>query len=81
MAAVSCNNKNPFLAEWDTPYGIPDFTAIEESHYLPAIEYGIKQQEDEINAIIANTEAPTFENVVVAYERSGSVLGRVSAVL
>ena len=81
MAAVSCNNKNPFLAEWDTPYGIPNFTAIEESHYLPAIEYGIKQQEDEINAIIANTEAPTFENVVVAYERSGAVLGRVSAVL
>ena len=81
MAAVSCNNKNPFLAEWDTPYGIPDFTAIQESHYLPAIEYGIKQQQDEINAIIANTEAPTFENVVVAYERSGAVLGRVSAVL
>ncbi len=81
MTLASCAQKNPFLSEWDTPYGIPDFTAIEESHYLPAIEYGIKQQEEEINAIIANTEAPTFENVVVAYDQSGAVLGRVSAVL
>ena len=37
MTLASCAQKNPFLSEWDTPYGIPDFTAIEESHYLPAI--------------------------------------------
>ena len=81
MTFASCAQKNPFLSEWDTPYGIPDFTAIEESHYLPAIEYGIQEQQREIEAIIANTEAPTFENVVVAYDQSGAVLGRVSAVL
>ncbi len=81
MAAVSCSSVNPFLGEWETPYGIPDFNSIKEKHYLPAIEYGIRQQQGEIDAIIANSEAPTFENVVEAYERSGAVLGRVSAVL
>ena len=81
MTAVSCADKNPFLSEWDTPYGIPDFGKIEEKHYIPAIEEGIRQQETEIAAIIANTDAPTFENVVEAYERSGAVLGRVTSVL
>ncbi len=81
MAAVSCNKSNPFLSGWDTPYGIPDFDKIQEKHYIPAIEYGIRQQQGEIDAIIANSEAPTFANVVEAYERSGAVLDRVSAVL
>ncbi len=81
MATMSCTDKNPFLSEWDTPYGIPDFGKIEEKHYIPAIEEGIRQQEAEIDAIIANTDAPTFENVVEAYEKSGAVLGRVTSVL
>ena len=81
MAAVSCTTKNPFLSEWNTPYGIPDFTQIQESHYIPAIEAGIAQQQSEIETIIANTEAPTFANVVEAYERSGAILDRVTLVL
>ena len=84
MAAVACAPKkasNPFLTEWDTPYGIPDFSAVEESHYLPAVEAGIEQQQAEIDAIIANAEAPTFENVVAAYEKSGAILDRVVGVL
>ena len=89
MAAVSCApeaqkekaNENPFLTEWNTPYGIPDFNAVEESHYLPAVEAGIAQQQAEIDAIIANPEAPTFENVVAAYEKSGAILDRVVGVL
>ena len=81
MAAVSCNTANPFLTEWDTPYGIPDFNSIQEKHYLPAVEAGISQQQAEIDAIIANPDAPTFENVVVAYERSGAILDRVTNVL
>ena len=84
MAAVACAPKkasNPFLSEWDTPYGIPDFSAVEEEHYLPAVEAGIEQQQAEIDAIIANTEAPTFENVVAAYEKSGAILDRVVGVL
>ena len=54
MAAVACAPKkasNPFLTEWDTPYGIPDFSAVEEEHYLPAVEAGIEQQQAEIDAI------------------------------
>ena len=79
MAAVSCNN--PFFAEWDTPYGIPDFTQIKEKHYVPAVTAGIIQQQAEIEAIVANEEAPTFANVVEAYERSGAILDRVTSVL
>ena len=81
MAAVSCSTSNPFLSEWDTPYGIPDFTKIQEKHYIPAIEAGIAQQESELQAIIDNADAPTFANVVEAYERSGAILDRVSMVL
>ena len=81
MAAISCNNTNPFLSGWDTPYGIPDFGAVKEKHYIPAFEAGIAQQQAEIDAIIANADAPTFENVVEAYEKSGAILDRVVGVL
>ena len=81
MAAVSCNRSNPFLTEWENEYRIPSFDQIEEKHYIPAIEAGISQQQAEIDAIIADSAEPTFENVVVAYERSGSILDRVSSVL
>ena len=80
MTAVSCN-VNPFLTSWETPYGIPDFTQVKEKHYLPAVEAGIAQQTAEIEAIINNTDAPTFENVVEAYECSGAILDRVVGVL
>ena len=81
VAAASCNNTNPFLTEWDTPYGIPDFSKVKEKHYVPAVEAGIAQQQAEIDAIIANTDAPTFENVVEAYEKSGAILDRAVGVL
>ena len=81
MAAVACNTTNPLIEGWDTPYGIPDFNAVKECHYLPAVEAGIAQQQAEIDAIIANTEEPTFENVVAAYEKSGAILDRVVGVL
>ena len=81
MAAVSCANDNPFLTEWNTPYGIPDFDAVQEKHYIPAIEAGIAGQQAEIEAIISNQETPTFENVVAAYDKSGSILARVTGVL
>ena len=81
MAAVACNTSNPLIEGWDTPYGIPDFGAVKESHYLPAVKAGIEQQQAEIDAIIADVQAPTFENVVAAYERSGAILDRVNGVL
>ena len=81
MAAVACNNSNPLIEGWDTPYGIPDFGAVKEKHYVPAFEAGIAQQQAEIDAIIANPDAPTFENVVEAYEKSGAILDRAVGVL
>ena len=84
MAAVACNDSpsvNPFLSSWDTPYGIPDFGKVKEEHYIPAVKEGIAQQQAQIDAIIANTETPTFANVVEAYEASGSILDRVVGVL
>ena len=81
MAAVSCIGNNPFLTEWNTPYGIPDFDAVKEKHYLPAVVAGIAQQQVEIDEIIANQDEPTFANVVEAYEKSGAILDRVTGVL
>ena len=82
MAMASCGNKeeNPFFAEWDTPYGIPPFEQIKTEHYLPAFEEGMKQQMEAIDAIVKNTEEPTFENTIVAYEYSGELLNKVSGV-
>ena len=83
MAAMmsACCNSNPFLAEWDTPYGIPPFGQIKECHYLPAVKAGIQEQNAEIAAIIANEEEPTFENTIAALDRSGAILERVGNVL
>ena len=81
MAAISCNNPNPLIEGWNTPYGIPDFGAVKEEHYIPAFEAGIAQQQAEIDAIIANEKAPTFANVVEAYEKSGAILDRAVGVL
>ncbi|MBO6046041.1 MAG: peptidase M3, partial [Bacteroidales bacterium] len=71
---------NPFLEEWDTPYGIPPFDKIEYADYVPAFKAGIEQQQKEIDAIIANTAAPTFDNVIGALELSGSILSKVQGV-
>ena len=84
MAVALCacaNQQNPFLTEWDTPYGIPPFDKITNADYMPAIKAGIEQQNAEIQAIINNTEAPDFENTIAAFDRSGSILDKVSCVL
>ena len=74
-------HQNPFLAEWNTPYGIPPFNEIRNSDYLPAVKEGIKQQNAEIQAIIDNPAAPDFENVIAAFDRSGDILEKVGNVL
>ena len=79
-AVVACQNANPFLQEWDTPYGTAPFSKIKTSDYLPAIKEGIRQQRAEIDAIIANPDAPTFENTIAAYELSGQLLAKVTGV-
>ncbi len=80
MAITSCH-QNPFLAEWNTPYGIPPFDKIANQDYLPAIKAGIAEQQAEIQAIIDNAEAPDFENVIAAMDRSGAILEKVTGVL
>lgn len=80
-AMTACSSNNPFLTEWDTPYGIPPFDQIRESHYLPAIKAGIEQQNAQIAAIIACPDAPDFNNTIAAYDCSGAILDRVSSVL
>ena len=74
------NMDNPFFSPWNTAYEIPDFGSIELKHYMPAFEEGMRRQMAEIDAIVANPEAPTFENTVLAYEYSGQLLQEVSAV-
>ena len=80
-AAASCSRNNPFLEEWNTPYGIPPFDEIQLSDYIPAVTAGIEQQKQELDAILANPDAPTFDNTVAAYEYSGELLTKVSLVL
>ena len=71
---------NPFMKEWDTPYGVPPFDQIKTSDYLPAIQEGMRQQMENIQAICDNSEAPTFSNTIIPYEYSGELLTKVSAV-
>ncbi len=70
---------NPFMEEWDTPYGVPPFSAIENGHYLPAIKKGVLELRAEIDAIVNNPDAPTFENTIVALELAGELLGDVAS--
>ena len=66
----SCANQtesNPFLTEFQTPNGVPPFDKIRLEHYEPAFLQGIEEQNANIRAIVDNTEAPDFENVIVAF--------------
>lgn len=84
LAMASCGNKtdmeNPFFAEWNTPYGIPPFEQIKTEHYMPAFEEGMARQNANIEAIVNNKEAATFENTIEAMEYSGELLNTVSGV-
>lgn len=84
FTACNTNDKqmgdNPFFAEYGTPFEVPDFTKIKTEHYVPAFEEGIKQHAAEIEAIANNTDAPTFENTLVAMDKSGALLDKVSSV-
>ncbi|MES2394039.1 MAG: dipeptidyl carboxypeptidase II, partial [Acidobacteriota bacterium] len=71
---------NPFYAASTLPFGAPDFTRIKDEHYQPAIEAGIAEQRREIETIAEQKAAPTFENTLVAMEKSGRLLARVMGV-
>ena len=77
----SCSNmENPFLRESAAPFGAPEFDKIRNEHYLPAFEQGIAEAKAEIDAIVANTDEPTFENTIEAMEYAGETLNRVANV-
>lgn len=71
---------NPFFEKYTAPHGTVPFDRIKTEHYEPAIREGIRLQNDEIDAIISNPDAPTFANTVLAYEESGDLLQRVNTV-
>lgn len=71
---------NPFFTEFQTPNGVPPFDQIKLEHYEPAFQKGMEEQNANIQAIIDNTEAPSFENVIAAYDNSSPMLSRVKGV-
>ncbi len=74
------NRQNPLLTKSSLPFGAPDFSKIQESDYLPAIEAAIREQRANIQKIVNNKKKPTFQNTILAYEESGALLDRVSNV-
>lgn len=76
----SCKEKNPLLEEFNTPFGVPPFDQIKVEHFEPAFVEAMDQQAKAIDAIVKNTDEPTFENTVEALEYSGETLSKVLSV-
>jgi len=77
---IQTTMSNPFFTRWDTPFGVPPFHLITEQHYMPAFLEGMSQEKAEIDALINNPAEPDFENTILAFDNSGSLLRNVSAV-
>jgi len=71
---------NPFLTEYTTPFGVPPFDKIMNDHFIPAFEEGMKLQQTEIENIVNNSDAATFENTIDPLDKSGEILGKVNGV-
>jgi len=71
---------NPLLVKWDTPYQTPPFDKIKPVHYLPAFISAISEAKMEVDAIALSKEEPNFENTILALERSGMTLSRISGI-
>jgi peptidyl-dipeptidase Dcp len=80
VVAIAGTDTNPFLAPYGTPFETPPFDRIKPEHFLPAIQQGMAEQKAEIRAITMVRSVPTFENTIVAYDRSGALLERASGV-
>ena len=76
----SCDMQNPLLCDSPLPYGAPQFDKIKTEHYLPAFEQAIAQAKSEVDAIVANPEAPSFDNTILALERAGIRLSDISGI-
>lgn len=72
------NLPNPFFGEWTTPYGVPPFDRMRAYHFEPAFERAMSLHDEQIAAITAETDEPTFANTLAAYDASGRMLDDVS---
>ena len=72
---------NPFFQHYNTPHDTTPFNLIEERDFQPALEEGMRQEDAEVEAIINNSDEPTFENTLLPLERSGELLSRVETVM
>ena len=79
-SVTSDASSNPFYTESPLPLHYPRFDQIEDSHFGPAFDRGMAEQLKEVEAIASNPEAPTFDNTIIALEKSGDVLSRAAAV-
>jgi len=79
-ASAALPASNPFAKPSTLQYGYPAFDKIKNEHFAPAFDEGMREQAAEITKIANNKAAPTFDNTIVAMERSGQLLGRVRAV-
>lgn len=81
---AACNKQdnadNPLLQKWDTPFETAPFEKIKPEHYLPAFKAAIEQHDKEIQEIVSNKEAATFDNTIAALEFSGQLLSRIQGV-
>ncbi|MFO7369826.1 MAG: M3 family metallopeptidase [Bacteroidales bacterium] len=84
LAFTNCKKEkmaeNPFLTPYNTPFEVPPFDKIDTTHYMPAFLEGMKRDSLEIDKIVSNPEEPTFENTILALDRSGELLTRVAKV-
>jgi peptidyl-dipeptidase Dcp len=71
---------NPLLQDWGTPYGLPPFDAIRTEHFAPALRTAMKANRDELDAIAASTEAPSFDNTIAAFDRCARQMARIESV-
>ncbi len=74
------NTENPLLLSYETPFGVPPFDKIKDEHFKPAFDEAFKKHNEEIAAIVNNTEEATFDNTILALENSGKLLSNVSTV-
>ena len=75
---VDTSAVNPFFTEYTTPFGVPPFEQIKVEHYKPAFLKGMEEQTAEVEAIVNNPDKATFENTIVALDRSGELLMKVA---
>ncbi|WP_314818700.1 M3 family metallopeptidase [Alloprevotella tannerae] len=80
QAKKTAQTVNPLMKPSKLPYNAPDFSKIKGDYYLPAIQAAIVEQRQEIKKITDNKQKPTFANTILAYERSGQMLNRVTGI-